>query len=113
MNLKNLAGASAKPIILSLLLSGESYGYQIIKRVRKVSDGTLEWSNAMLYPVLHRMEKDGLIRSEWKVSEENRMRKYYLLTDKGLEELTVEKEQWRGLQNTLRKLLSPSKAALD
>jgi len=111
MNLKSLAGASAKPIILSLLLSGESYGYQIIKRVRQVSGGTLEWSNAMLYPVLHRMEKDGLIRSEWKVSEENRMRKYYFLTDLGLKDLTAEKEVWRGLQDTLRKLLSPAEAA--
>ena len=111
MNLKNLAGASAKPIILSLLLSGESYGYKIIKRVRHVSGGTLEWSNAMLYPVLHRMEKDGLIRSEWKASEENRMRKYYFLTERGRRELTAEKEQWRGLQETLRKLLSPAEAA--
>jgi len=110
MNLKNLAGASAKPIILSLLLSGESYGYQIIKRVRNVSGGSLEWSNAMLYPVLHRMESDGLIRSEWKSSEENRMRKYYFLTDRGRRELLVEKEQWRGLQETLRKLLSPAGA---
>jgi len=110
MNLKNLAAASAKPIILSLLLSGESYGYQIIKRVRNVSGGTLEWSNAMLYPVLHRMEKDGFIRSEWKISEENRMRKYYFLSDRGLKELKAEKEQWHGLQETLRKLLSPAEA---
>lgn len=110
MNLKSLAGASAKPIILSLLLSGESYGYQIIKRVRTVSGGTLDWSNAMLYPVLHRMEKDGLIRSKWKTSEENRLRKYYSLTEQGARALAAEKEEWRGLQDTLRKLLSPAEA---
>ncbi len=111
MNLKSLAGASAKPIVLSLLLTGESYGYQIIKRVRAVSQGTLIWSNATLYPVLHRMEKDGLIRSEWKMSEENRMRKYYVLTDRGARELAAERKEWRGLQKTLRKLLSPAEAA--
>jgi len=110
MSSKNLFAASAKPIILSLLLTGESYGYQIIKRVRLVSGGTLEWSNAMLYPVLHRMEKDGLIRSEWKISGENRMRKCYLLTDRGLEELSAEKERWRGIQDALRKLLNPAEA---
>jgi PadR family transcriptional regulator PadR len=111
MNLKNLAGASAKPIILSLLLSGESYGYQIIKRVRLVSGGALEWTSAMLYPVLHRMEKDGLIRSYWKASDENRLRKYYALTDSGLEELAAGREQWRGVQEALRKLLGPVEAA--
>jgi len=110
MSSKNLFAASAKPIILSLLLSGETYGYQIIKRVRRVSGGALEWSNAMLYPVLHRMEKDGLIRSEWKLSEENRMRKYYILTERGAEELVVEKERWRGVQSALQKLLNPVKA---
>jgi len=110
MNFKNLAGASAKPIILSLLLTGESYGYQIIKRVRLVSGGTLEWTSAMLYPVLHRMEKDGLIRSEWKASDENRLRKYYSITEQGLKELTLEKEQWRGVQEALRKLLGPVEA---
>jgi PadR family transcriptional regulator PadR len=110
MNFKNLAGASAKPIILSLLLTGENYGYQIIKRVRLVSGGTLEWTSAMLYPVLHRMEKDGLIRSEWKASDENRLRKYYSITEQGLKELTLEKEQWRGVQEALRKLLGPVEA---
>ena len=111
MNFKNLAGASAKPIILSLLTSGETYGYQIIKRVRLVSGGTLEWTSAMLYPVLHRMEKDGLIRAAWKTSDENRLRKYYSLTERGLEELALEKEQWRGVQAVLRKLLDPAEAA--
>jgi DNA-binding PadR family transcriptional regulator len=110
MNFKNLAGASAKPIILSLLTSGETYGYQIIKRVRLVSGGTLEWTSAMLYPILHRMEKDGLIRSEWKTSDENRLRKYYSLTERGLKELALEKEQWRGVQAALRKLLDPAAA---
>ena len=83
MSSKDLVAASAKTIILSLLLAGESYGYQIIKRVRSVSGGELEWSNAVLYPVLHKMERDGLVRSEWRMSPENRMRKYYMLTELG------------------------------
>ncbi|MBN2246010.1 MAG: PadR family transcriptional regulator, partial [Candidatus Aminicenantes bacterium] len=63
MSSKTLIAAVAKPIILSILQSGESYGYQIIKHVRRASGGTLDWSSALLYPVLHRLEKDGLIRS--------------------------------------------------
>ncbi len=111
MNFKNLAGASAKPIILSLLTSGETYGYQIIKRVRLVSGGTLEWTSAMLYPVLHRMEKDGLIRSVWKTSDKNRLRKYYSLTERGVRALSLEKEQWRGVQAALQKLLGTAEAS--
>ena len=58
---KALVAASAKPIILALLMSGENYGYQILKRVSQVSGGKLDWSEALLYPVLHRLEKDGLV----------------------------------------------------
>ena len=101
---KNLIAASTKPIILSLLFRGESYGYQILQRIRQVAGGKLAWSSAMLYPVLHRLEKDGLIQSQWKLSGEGRMRKYYLLTDLGRKELAVEKEQWLSVHNALQDL---------
>lgn len=110
MGSKDLVAASAKTIILALLLSGESYGYQIIKRVRRVSEGALNWSNAVLYPVLHQMEKDGLVRSEWKTTPENRMRKYYRLTERGTSELLVDKKRWYQIEAALRKLLGPSTA---
>jgi DNA-binding PadR family transcriptional regulator len=57
---KALIAASTKPLILSILLNGENYGYQIIQSVKRISGGQLEWSDGMLYPVLHRLEKDGL-----------------------------------------------------
>jgi len=103
MTTRALVAASAKSIVLALLLSGESYGYQILKRVRRVSDGALKWSSAMLYPVLHRLEKDGLIRSEWKESEVGRMRKYYSLTEKGRREFFAEKAQWFSVHDALKK----------
>ena len=111
MGTKDLVAASARTIVLSLLLSGESYGYQIIKRVRRVSGGSLRWSNAMLYPVLHQMEREGLIRSAWKASPENRMRKYYALTESGAAALVDDKARWLGIQAVLRKLLSPASGA--
>jgi len=110
MTSKALVAASAKPIVLSLLLSGESYGYRILQRVRVVSGGRQAWSSAMLYPLLHRLEKDGLIRSEWKLSEEGRMRKYYGLTEAGCREIEVEREQWNGVHEALKKLWAPSEA---
>jgi PadR family transcriptional regulator PadR len=110
MSSNTLVAASAKPIILSLLLSGESYGYQILLRVRRVSGGKMTWSSAMLYPVLRRLEKDGLVRSAWRVSDENRMRRYYALTARGRKELAAEKERWRNVQDALWKLWSPAGA---
>ena len=110
MSSDTLVAASSKPVILSLLLSGESYGYQILQRVRRVSGGTMKWSSAMLYPVLRRMEKEGLIRSQWRVSEENRMRKYYRLTDLGRKEFEKEKARWTDIQKALRKIWATAAA---
>ena len=104
---KALIAASTKPIILSILISGENYGYQIIQRVKKISGGTLDWSDGMLYPVLHRLEKDGFIVSQWKKSKEGRYRKYYSLTDLGKEELEAEKRQWLSVHSALAKLWKP------
>jgi putative ABC transport system permease protein len=77
MTTRVLKAASAKPVVLALLMAGESYGYEILERVRTRSGEKLRWSSSMLYPFLHRLEKDGLVRSAWKTSEEGRMRKYF------------------------------------
>jgi len=58
---KDLVAASATPLVLSTLELGDSYGYEIIQRIREVSDGELEWKEGMLYPLLHRLERQGLI----------------------------------------------------
>lgn len=107
---KALIAASSKPVILSILLSGESYGYQIIQKVKGLSGGAMDWSDGMLYPVLHRLEKEGFIRSRWKVSEESRMRKYYVLTPLGREELESERSQWESVHGVLSRLWNPSPA---
>ena len=106
MATKALVAASSKPLILSLLSHGKSYGYQIIKNVEKLSGGELEWTDAMLYPVLHRMEKDGLIQSEWVKLENGRKRKYYELTPQGNEAQSAEKAQWLNVNEALVALWS-------
>ena len=105
---KVLVAASTKPLILSILKSGESYGYQIIRRVKEVSGGKLAWSDGMLYPVLHRLEKEGWIQSQWKQSEKGRMRKYYRITDAGQDALAVEKAQWETVNRALIRLWTPA-----
>jgi len=60
---KDLVAATATPLVLAILAEGESYGYAIIKRVAELSGGELQWTDGMLYPVLHRLERDALVKS--------------------------------------------------
>ena len=101
---KDMVAASAKPLLLSILAGGESYGYEIMQKVRELSGGHIEWSEGMLYPVLHRLEREGLIESEWKDSENGRERKYYSLSSDGRKALNTERQQWLTVHNTLGRL---------
>lgn len=104
---KALMEASTKPILLTLLQEGEDYGYNIIQRVKTLSGGSLEWSDGMLYPVLQKMEKEGVIASHWVPSEGGRYRKYYRITDRGREELERQLTLWRGVIAALGKFCPP------
>ena len=99
---KDLVAASATPLALAILSEGESYGYAIIKRVDELSSGRLQWTDGMLYPVLHRLERNGLVKASWGRSESGRRRKYYRLTDQGSEELANQQRQWQVVNDTLR-----------
>jgi PadR family transcriptional regulator, regulatory protein PadR len=101
---KDLVAASSTPLVLAILAEGESYGYAIIKRVSDLSGGQLQWSDGMLYPVLHRLERQGLITSKWGESETGRRRKYYRLTKEGRTELDAERKRWHMVDQTLRGL---------
>lgn len=98
---KELVAASTVPLVLSLLLEGESYGYALIQRVREVSDGRIEWTEGMLYPVLHWMQNEDLIEAEWRQAESGRKRKYYRLRPQGRKALRAEREQWLTVHETL------------
>jgi len=98
---KDLVAASATPLVLAILSEGESYGYAIIKRVYELSGGEMQWTDGMLYPVLHRLEHNGLVKASWGESETGRRRKYYRLTEQGSEELKNQRRQWRVVNETL------------
>ena len=101
---RELIAASTVPIVLSVLLEGESYGYELIQRARELSDGRIEWTEGMLYPVLHWMERNDLIESEWRNSDSGHRRKYYNLRKEGRKALQSEKQQWMTVHTTLMKL---------
>ena len=69
---KELVAASTTTLVLSILSEGDSYGYALIRRVQELSAGKIQWSEGMLYPVLHWMEEEGLIESEWRDAETGR-----------------------------------------
>ncbi len=98
---KELIAASTKPLVLAVLSNGESYGYAIIQQVRERSGGELEWSEGMLYPVLHRMEEEKLVLAVWKVGENGRKRKYYRLSASGTRAIQKERQQWFAVHETL------------
>ncbi len=103
---KDLMAASSTPIVLAILAEADSYGYAIIRRVRELSAGRLEWTDGMLYPVLHRLERLGHVEARWEVAESGRRRKYYRITDGGRAQLAQERSQWQAVDATMRGLWS-------
>jgi len=99
---KDLMAASSTPLVLAILAEEDSYGYAILKRVRELSRGHMQWTDGMLYPVLHRLERLGHIEARWEVADSGRRRKYYRITSSGRDQLAVEREQWEAVDATLR-----------
>jgi DNA-binding PadR family transcriptional regulator len=107
---KELVAASSVPLVLSVLTEGESYGYAIIQRVRELSGGKIEWTDGMLYPVLHWLEDQDLVSSRWGESESGRKRKYYCLKSEGRRALRQQKEQWMLVNSVMNQLWRPQYA---
>ncbi|HEX7070183.1 MAG TPA: helix-turn-helix transcriptional regulator [Rhodothermales bacterium] len=99
---KDLVAASATPLVLAILAEGENYGYAILKRVSELSGGQLNWTDGMLYPVLHRLQRLGYVAASWKTAETGRKRKYYRITDDGRAHLAAQRHQWQVVDATLR-----------
>jgi PadR family transcriptional regulator PadR len=99
---KDLVAASATPLVLAILAEGESYGYAILKRVSELSGGHLQWTDGMLYPVLHRLERQGLVAAKWGMADNGRRRKYYRITKDGQVQLAAQRQQWQVVDKTLR-----------
>ena len=98
---KDLVAASATPLVLAILAEGESYGYAILKRVRALSAGELAWTDGMLYPLLHRLDRLGYVTTDWRTPPEGRRRKYYTLTDEGRAALAEQRRQWATVSRAL------------
>jgi len=104
---KSLAGATLKPLVLSMLSEGPKYGFQLVYRARQLYQGQVPWTNSKLYPLLHRMEHDGWVESYWESSESGPDRKYYRITPVGKGILETKKREWRLVNSVWLELWGP------
>ena len=102
---RDLRKSSSRVLILSLLAERPMYGYQITKELKRRSKGYFAFKEGTLYPALHRMEKDGLLRSEWQVVEKGPSRKYYHLTEEGKKVLADSSREWATFSRRLLNIL--------
>ena len=109
---KNLLSGSTTLLVLSLLSSGDKYGYEMIAELEARSDHTFTLKEGTLYPILHTLEKDGAVKSYEKEAPTGRMRKYYRITRKGLRLLDEKKEEWVEFTHTVNAILAGTSPAL-
>ena len=95
-------------VVLSLLQGGELHGYGIARRAREESENLITMNEGLLYPLLHDLEKQGLIASRWDRPEAGRDRKYYRLTELGRGRLAEGRQEWRHQVRVLSTLLGVS-----
>lgn len=101
---KDLVAASATPMVLGILAEGQSYGYAILRRISALSGGELDWTEGLLYPLLHRLERLGFVESAWQSVSGERRRKYYRITKQGLAELAEQRRQWDTVVDALKEI---------
>jgi len=92
---KELVGASTGVLVLSVLAKDASYGYRIIRAINEEGEGLFEWQEGTVYPVLHKLEKEGLVRTQWQQADTGRKRKYYYITAKGRDALAEGTLLWQ------------------
>lgn len=107
MSLRNqIRKGSTEILILTLLADQPMYGYLLSQELGRRSGGYFEMKEGLLYPTLHRMEKEGLLASEWQKTDSARRRKYYSITSQGREMLATQSADWQLFIQKLQEMLS-------
>jgi len=102
---KEMRKGSTEVLILSMLAEQPMYGYLIAQELKERSEGYFEMQEGLLYPALHRMEKDEMLTSEWRTVTGARRRKYYLITERGRKVLDNSVAEWATFTATLMRLI--------
>jgi len=105
---REMLKGSTETLLLSLLKNQPMYGYQIIKELEEKSQGYFRFREGTLYPALHRLEATGLIRGRWEQHSSGKKRRYYSLTEKGLEWLEAKVAEWWGFSSAVNMVTRPT-----
>jgi DNA-binding PadR family transcriptional regulator len=105
---KELMGASTGLLVLGVLSRAPNYGYEIVRTVNDEARGLLVWQEGTLYPILHKLEKQGLVRAQWQETDSGRQRKYYYITAAGRSALRQDVQQWSAVNVLVLKLAGAS-----
>lgn len=102
---KGLIGGSTILLLLSLLEESDKYGYEIIKELELRSDKTFQFKEGTLYPVLHKLENSGYLKSYLSKGDSGKERRYYQITKSGKKQLVEEKEKWKAFSISVNKVI--------
>lgn len=108
---RQIRKGSTPVLILSLLAEQPMYGYQIAQELQQRSEGYFEMKEGLLYPALHRMEQDGLLKSEWRSVTGSRRRKYYFITEEGRKVLASSVAEWTTFTEKLMQVIGGGRHA--
>lgn len=100
-----LVRGTLNTMLLETISRGPMYGYQICKAVNAKTDGYFELREGSLYPALHKLEREGLLKSFWEQTEGGRRRKYYELTETGVQELARKRQEWGRFADAVDRVL--------
>ena len=100
----NLQG-SLELLVLKALLRGQNSGYAIANLIEQASDDVLRVEEGSLYPALHRMTENGLLKAEWRISDSGRRARFYEITSKGRKQLAAEEQRWKSITAAVAKVL--------
>ena len=101
---KEIVGASTALLVLSVLAREASYGYEIIRSINAEAEGLFRWQEGTIYPVLHKLEKEGLLRTQWQQADTGRKRKYYYITEKGRDAVGAGVAQWDAFHGLISRM---------
>lgn len=106
---RELLKGNTGTVVLAILAEGPLHGYEIAKEMRRRSEDALTLGQGVLYPILHRLEAQGLIAGEWEQSTGTPSRKMYKLTARGRAELKAKRSEWAAFSRAMEQVLQPEK----
>jgi len=102
--ISNLTKNCNETLILSLLMTDNKHGYQLALEIEENSGGYFKFNHGTLYPILHKLEKEGLIKGIWKNEGPKIKRKYYYITNKGKDYCSAQKTEWENFYSNFKKI---------